>query len=88
MNKFKLSKEEQAYENEIDQYVPVDDRTFKEMVAALETRRKDAVLCMRLNSHVLQAIKQKAHKLGIKYQSLISEVLYKMAQGELKHEKN
>ena len=41
---------------------------------------RDAVLNIRVNSWDLAQIKQKAQKLGIKYQTLISEILHKVAQ--------
>jgi len=53
---------------------------FNAIAQAIESRRKDAVLNIRLNSRDLQNIKRKAQKLGIRYQTFISEVLHKIAQ--------
>jgi predicted DNA binding CopG/RHH family protein len=80
MKNIRLTKEEQAIEDSIDKYVPVDAKTYKEMVQAIEDRKKDAVLSIRLSSRDLNSIKQKAHKLGVKYQTLIAEILHKVAQ--------
>lgn len=80
MRKMRLTNEERAMEAMADQYVPVDAKTFKEMAEALEARRKDAVISIRLNSRDLNCIKRKAEKLGIKYQTFITEVLRKVAQ--------
>jgi predicted DNA binding CopG/RHH family protein len=42
-------------------------------------RKKDAVLNVRINSDDLEGIKQKARKLGVKYQTFVSEILHKVA---------
>jgi predicted DNA binding CopG/RHH family protein len=47
---------------------------------AIERRKKDAVLNIRINSYDLEALKQKARKIGVKYQTLISEILHKVAE--------
>ena len=47
---------------------------------ALEKRKKDAVLNIRVNSYDLEHIKQKARKIGVKYQTFISEILHKVAE--------
>jgi predicted DNA binding CopG/RHH family protein len=79
MRKIKLTKEEQWIEDRAEEFVPVKGKLYDQIVAALERRKKDAVLNIRVNSYDLQNIKQKAQKLGIKYQTLISEVLHKLA---------
>ncbi len=79
----KLSKEEQKIEDHIDEYVPVSkeesDATQASIAAALAARRKDAVLNIRLNSTDLKRLKEKAGKLGVKYQTFISEILHRAA---------
>jgi len=80
MRKIKLTKYEQWIEDHAEEFVPVDKETYKKVVEALERRKKNAVLNIRVNSYDLEAIKQKARKLGIKYQSYISEILHKVAQ--------
>ena len=79
MKKFKLSKYEQSIEDEIDTYVPVPQHEFEAMKKLLEARRKDAVLNIRINKMDLDSLKQKAKKLGVKYQSLIAEILHNVA---------
>ena len=79
MKKFKLSKYEQSIEDEIDKYVPVPRHEFEAMKKLLEARRKDAVLNIRINKMDLDSLKQKAKKLGVKYQSLIAEILHNVA---------
>jgi len=80
MRKIKLTKEEMAIEQSLEEFVPVRGREYEEIVAAIEQRKKDAVLNIRVNRYDLESIKQKAKKLGIKYQTFISEILHKVAQ--------
>ncbi len=82
MRKIKLTKQERATEDALlrGEYVSVSKEKFAEIAAALEARKKDAVLNIRVNSYDLEHIKQKAHKLGVKYQTFISEILHKVAQ--------
>lgn len=80
MKKFKLSREEQEIEDNIEKCVPVDAKTFNKIVRAIKAYKKDAVLSIRLNSGDLNAIKRKAEKLGVKYQSFIAEILHRAAQ--------
>ena len=61
------------------EYVLADRETYQMIAKALERRKKDAVLNIRLNQGDLDALKQKAAKLGVKYQTFISEVLHHIA---------
>ncbi len=80
MRKIKLTKEEMAIEQSLEEFVPVSRQEFGQIVEAIEQRKKDAVLNIRINRYDLEGIKQKAKKLGIKYQTFISEILHKVAQ--------
>lgn len=80
MRKIKLTKEEQWIEDHAEEFVPVSKEEYNLIVQALERKKKDAVLNIRMNSYDLKTIKQKAQKLGIKYQTFISEILHKVAQ--------
>lgn len=80
MRKIRLTKEEQRYENHAEEFVPVSKEKFEAIAKALERRKKDAVLNIRLNSYDLEHLKQKARKMGIKYQTFISEILHRVAQ--------
>ena len=74
------------YEREIEEasergeYVPVPKEEFDRIAKAIEARRKDAVLNIRVNRQDLESLKQKAAKLGVKYQTFIAEILHRMAQ--------
>lgn len=80
MRKLKLTKEERAIEQSLEEFVPVSRQELGEIVEAIEQRKKDAVLNIRINRYDLESIKQKAKRLGIKYQTFISEILHKVAR--------
>jgi predicted DNA binding CopG/RHH family protein len=80
MRKVKLTKEELAIENNIEQFVKVDKQEYEQILQAVAARRKDAVLNVRVNSQDLASIKHRAQRLGIRYQTLISEVIHRIAQ--------
>lgn len=78
MKRIKLTLEERGIEAAIGrgEYRPVPKAEFERIAQALARRRKDAVLNIRVNSADLASIKQKAKKLHIPYQTLISELLH------------
>jgi predicted DNA binding CopG/RHH family protein len=79
MKKFKLTKYEQSIEDEIDKYVPVPRHEFEAIKKMLEARKKNAVLNIRINQGDLNILKDKAKRLGIKYQTFIAEILHNVA---------
>lgn len=81
MRRIKLTREEKEIEAALErgEYTHASKEEFEEMARALEQHRKDSVLNMRINSEVLRLIKEKARKRGIKYQTLISEFLSRLA---------
>ena len=81
MKRIKLTKKEEAIENALlqDEYVNLDKQELSKISKALERRKKDTVLNIRVNSQDLKSIKQKAKKLGIKYQTFLSEIIHKVA---------
>ncbi len=86
MNPFKrlkLNKYERSISEAIDRG-EYDVRASKEETekiwAAIEAYRKNAILHIRINEAVLQKLKDKAKKLGVKYQTFIAEVLRSVAQ--------
>jgi len=82
MRKIKLTREERMIEEHIEEYVPVSADEYSDIVRAIAAHKKDTVLNIRVNSHDLESIKHKAKKLGIKYQTFISEILHKVAQAQ------
>ncbi len=79
MNKIKLTKYEQYIEDHIDEYVPVSKAKFNAIVKSIEARKKDAVLNIRINQGDLNNLKDKAKRLGVKYQTFIAEILHNFA---------
>ncbi len=81
MKRIKLTKYERDIEDALirGEYVPVSKEEFDKIAKALAEYRKDAVLNIRINSQDLRRLKEKAQKLGVKYQTLISEVLHHLA---------
>jgi len=84
MRKVKLTRQEKAIEGSLlnGKYVNVDKDELTAISQAVASRRKDAVLNIRINSHDLENIKQRAHRLGIRYQTLISEFIHRIAQAQ------
>lgn len=82
MRRIHLTSQEKTIEESLlkGEYIDVDKQEFARIAEAVAARKKDAVLNIRINSNDLTSIKKKAHKLGIKYQTLISEVLHRVAQ--------
>lgn len=80
--RIKLTNDEKEIEaaSERGEYVDSSPKMLKEIAAMLEARKKDAVLNIRMNSSDLESLKQKAAKLGVKYQTFISEVLHRVAK--------
>jgi predicted DNA binding CopG/RHH family protein len=77
----KLTKSERAIEQALlrGEYQDVNKSSFEEIAQAIARRRKDAVISIRVNSQDLKQIKGKARRLGVRYQTLISEVLHRVA---------
>ena len=77
----KLTKQEKEIEDALmaGRLVDIKKEKLEEISRSIARRKKDAVLNIRINSQDLKNIKQKAKKLGIRYRTLISEVLHKIA---------
>ena len=82
MRKTNLTKQEKTIENSLlkGEYINVSKDEFASIAEAVAARKKDAVLNIRVNSNDLLNIKRKAHKIGIKYQTFISEVIHRIAR--------
>ncbi len=80
MRHIRLTKQERTIEDGIEEFAPLKGQMYQDITQALVARKKDAVLNMRVNRHDLESIKQKARRLGVKYQTFISEILHRVAQ--------
>ena len=81
MKNIKLSRSEKAIEAALirGEYRPVKKAEFDRIAEAIARRKKDAVLNIRVNSHDLNSIKQKAKRMGIPYQTFVSELIHQYA---------
>lgn len=81
MRKIRLTRQEQTIENSLleGEYTDVSKDEFETIAQAIANRKKDAVLNIRVNSQDLKNIKQKAERLGLRYQTFISEILHMVA---------
>ena len=82
MKRIKLTRQEQAIEDAAlrGEYVNVSKEKFDEIAGIIKARRKDTVLNIRINGQDLKNIKEKAQKLGLKYQTFIAEIIHRAAQ--------
>ena len=83
MKRFKLNKHEKEIESALlkGEYVDIDKDEFKQIADTITSRKKDAVLNIRINSDDLERLKKKAQHYDIRYQTFISELLHRIAQG-------
>mgnify|MGYP001562534646 FL=1 len=81
MKNIKLSRSEKEIEAALirGEYRPVKKSEFDRIAGAIARRKKDAVLNIRVNSHDLDNIKQKAKRMGIPYQTFVSELIHQYA---------
>jgi len=81
MRQVKLTKQEKQIEDALlaGRYTDASDLKFNQIAQAVAHRKKDTVLNIRVNSQDIAEIKHKANKLGIRYQTFISELLHRVA---------
>jgi len=81
MRKVKLTKQERAIEEALlkGEYVDIASNEFDKIAMAIVSRKKDAVLNLRINSKDLANIRKKAKKFGIRYQTFIAELIHRAA---------
>ncbi len=82
MKRIKLTKEEKAIEESLmnGEFVPIKGSQLEMIEKSLRSRKKDITMTIRVNREDIEKIRKKAEKLGIKYQTYISEVLHQVAQ--------
>ena len=81
LRRFKLTKYERELEESLlkGEWVPGSKAEFDEIARMLARRRKDAVLNIRINQGDLDALKTRARRRGVKYQTFIAEILHRVA---------
>ena len=81
MKRIKLTKEEKKIEKDLTagKYKKVTGKLLNRVKKALVNRKKDYVMTIRVSSADIKKIKKRANRLGIKYQTFISEILHEIA---------
>ena len=79
INRIKLTPYEKRLEAMADEYVPVPKEEFEAIKRLIDRHKKDAVLNISINQGDLDNLKRKATKLGVKYQTFITELLHRIA---------
>jgi len=81
MKKLILTDQERQIEKDLMEgsYKSVSDSELRIIADAINMRKKDAVLNIRVNKQDLENIKKKAKKLGVRYQTFLSEIIHRMA---------
>jgi predicted DNA binding CopG/RHH family protein len=76
-----LSASEKAVERAANrgEFRPASKEEFEKIAEAVARRKRDAVLNIRVNSQDLASIKEKARRMGIPYQSFVSELIHQYA---------
>ena len=82
MGKIRLTNEEQKIEDELIKgaYFDVKSSDFEAIAESVASRKRNAILNIRVNKEDIENIKKFAKKFGIGYQSLISELIHKAAK--------
>ena len=80
MKKIKLTREEKRIERDLlaGKYKNVTGKLLAEVSKSIANRKKDYVMTIRVSSADIKKIKQRAHRLGVKYQTFISEILHQI----------
>ena len=81
MKRVKLTKEEKKIEKDLiaGKYQKITGKLLDQVKNALAHRKKDYVMTIRVSSTDIKKIKHKADRLGVRYQTFISEILHEIA---------
>jgi len=82
MKEIKLTKEEQKIENELvkGNYFNVNKSEFEDIAESIASKKRNAILNIRVNKDDIERIKKLARKFGVGYQTLISELIHRAAK--------
>ena len=80
MKKIRLTKEEKRIERDLlaGKYQKVTGKLLAEVKKALANRKKDYIMTIRVSGTDIKKIKRKAQRLGVGYQTLVSEILHQI----------
>ena len=82
MRKTRLSKEEQGVEDELlkGSYFDISKNEFEDVAESIASRKRNAILNIRVNKDDIETLKRFARKFGVGYQTLIAELIHKAAK--------
>ena len=82
MKEIKLTKEEKMIENELvkGSYLSVSKSEFEDIAESVASKKRNAILNIRVNKDDIERIKRLAKKFGVGYQTLISELIHRAAK--------
>ncbi len=79
-SKIKLSPEEQEIEDNAEFSKLASPEFTAKIKEAIDQYNKSSVLNMRVNPDDIMLIKEKAKRLGVKYQTFIAHILHRVAR--------
>jgi predicted DNA binding CopG/RHH family protein len=77
MKLIELTEEEKQIENDIDLLKPVSKKKRKKIENIITEAKKNKSISLRISSHDLEQLKEKAKDEGVPYQTLINSILHK-----------
>ena len=83
MKSTKLTEEEKRIENNIDTLKSVSDEKRQKIENILSEVKKNKSISLRISSHDLEKLKEKANDEGVPYQTLINSILHKYVTKQL-----
>lgn len=83
MKSLKLSDEEKAIEDEIENLKPITGAKRKRIGQIISQAKKNKSISLRISNYDLAKIKEKAYNEGIPYQTLINSILHKYISNQL-----
>jgi len=78
----KLTKYEQSIEDALErgEFISVSKEDNEKILKAIQEHKKSKVLNIRISAADLNGLKEKARKLGIRYQTYVGEILHRVAK--------
>ena len=79
-----LDKEEQWYEDHVDEFIPASDEVRERLIsAARNTLKKTERMNIRMSAADMENLRLLARREGIPYQSLVTSIIHKYTSGTL-----
>lgn len=82
MRETRLTKEEKKIEDKLlkGSYFSVSKSEFEDIAESVASKKRNAMLNIRVNKDDIERIKKIAKKFGVGYQTLISELIHRVAK--------